>query len=162
MEFDIISVTDEYLDSLTTIQMQLLRTAQKNKNSLQHKMEQDIALYKKLLYTNGMIISSLLEQKRAELEAEYNYQVEILSEQLLYAIEMNEPYPDSGDYDDSTGYIVDYSLSYTDRYIIVRDYYLAIEDPAERMSLYSNDEVAKKYLGSYYTTLYNVLYSYSQ
>ncbi len=162
MQFDIIEVTDEYLDSLTTLQMQLLRTAQKNKDNLKHKMEQDLALFKKLLYTNGMVNSSLLAQKSAELEEEFDYQVGILAEQLLYALEMNEPYPDSGDYDDSTGYIVDYSLSYTDRYIIVRDYYLAIEDPAERMSLYSNDEVAKKYLGNYYTTLYNVLYTYSQ
>lgn len=162
MEFDIISVTDEYLDSLSTVQMQLLRTAQKNKNSLKHKMEQDLALFKKLLYTNGMAVSSLYAQKKTELEEEFDYQVDILVEQLLYALEMNEPYPDSGEYDDSTGYIVDYTLSYTERYIIVRDYYLAIEDPAERMSLYTNDEVAKKYLGSYYTTLYNVLYTYSQ
>lgn len=162
MEFDIITLTQEEIAGLTTIQMQLLRTAQKNKNELYRKLQQDIALFKKLVYTDGMKESSLLEQKRAELEEEYNYKVGVLAEQLQYALKLNEPYPDRGEGDSSAGYIVDYSLSYTDRYIIVRDYYLAIEDPAERMSLYANDETAKKYLGSYYTTLYNVLYSYSQ
>lgn len=162
MEFDIIPLTQEEIAGLTTIQMQLLRTAQKNKNELYRKLQQDIALFKKLVYTDGMKESCLLEQKRAELEEEYNYKVGVLAEQLQYALQLNEPYPDRGEGDSSVGYIVDYSLSYTDRYIIVRDYYLAIEDPAERMSLYTNDETAKQYLGSYYTTLYNVLYSYSQ
>lgn len=162
MQFDVITLTEEEIASMTTIQMQLLRSAQKNKNELYHKLQQDIALYKKLVYTDGMKESSLFEQKRAELEEEYNYKVGIIAEQLQYALQLNEPYPDRGEGDSSAGYIVDYTLSYTDRYIIVRDYYLAIEDPAERMSLYTNDETAKKYLGSYYTSLYNVLYSYSQ
>ncbi len=57
---------------------------------------------------------------------------------------------------------MDYTLSYNERYRIVRDYYLSITDPAERMALYSADDTARKYLGSYYASLYNVLYSYSK
>jgi len=162
VEFDIINLTQEEISKLTTIQMQLLRAAQKNKNELRHKLEQDLAMFKKLVLTDGMRDSSLSEQKRAELEAEFNYKVGIIAEQLDYSLALNEPYPDRGDEGEETGYIVDYTLSYTDRYIIVRDYYLAIEDPAERMALYTADETAKKYLGSYYSTLYNVLYTYSQ
>lgn len=162
MEFDILVLSEEEIGAFTNVQMQLLRTAQKNKNALRHKLEQDMALFRKLVLTNGMGASSLAVHKREELEAEFDYQVAILAEQLQYALEVNAPFPDSGEFDDSTGYIVDYSLSYTDRYIIVRDYYLAIEDPAERMALYTNDDVARQYLGSYYATLYNVLYTYSQ
>ncbi len=162
MEFDIIELDDDALAAFTNVQMQLLRTAQKSKNSLRHKLEQDMALFKKLVYSDGMKNSSLLEQKRAELEEEFDYQVAILAEQLRYALSVNEPYPDSGEIDETTGYIVDYNLSYTDRYIIVRDYYLSIEDPAERMALYTADDVARQYLGSYYSTLYDVLYVYSQ
>lgn len=162
MEFDIIDLTQEEIAAMSTVQMQLLRTAQKSKNKLRRKLEQDWALYYKLILTNGMVNSSLMSSKIAELEEDYNYEVDILAEQLEYALSVNEPYPDSGEYDETTGYIVDYSLSYTDRYIIVRDYYLAIEDPAERMALYSDDEVAKRYLANYYTTLYNVLYTYSK
>lgn len=162
MEFDVINLTEEEIAKLTTVQMQLLRTAQKKKNELVRKNAQDLALFKKLVYTNGMKDSSLLEQKRAELNGQLEYEIGIIAEQLNYSIKLNEPLPDTGEGDESVGYIVDYSLSYTDRYNIVRDYYLAIPDPAERMALYTADDTAKKYLGSYYSTLYNVLYTYSQ
>lgn len=162
MEFDIIEISENTLSQLSTIQMQLLRTAQKKKNELKHKMEQDLALFKKLVYTDGMKESSLLEQKSKELEEQFDYEVEILVEQLKYAMELNEPFPDWDDEDAEAGYIVDYNLTYTERYIIVRDYYLAITPPAERMALYAADEVAKRYLGTYYETLYNVLSTYSK
>ena len=142
--------------------MQLLRTAQKKKNQLVHGMENDLEMFRQLLMTNGTNWSTLYRQKQAALQSELDYQVAILKEQLLYSMELNEPYPDADSDQEKVGYIVDYSLSYTDRYNIVRAYYLSIENPVERMNLYANDEVAKRYLGSYYSTLYNVLYMYSQ
>lgn len=162
MEFDIIDVTEEELKEYSAVQMQLLRSAQKEKNELAHKMEQELAMFKKLVYTDDMKESSLLEQKRAELQAEFEYKVAILVEQFRYALEMTEPYIPENPDADKVGYIVDYTLPYTDRYNIVRDYYLAITDVNERMALYSADEVAKDYLSSYYRTLYNVLYTYSR
>ena len=79
---------------------------------------------------------------------------------------LNEPTEggDVGGGDGSTesGYIVDYTLPYSERYKLVRDYYFTIEDPQERLALYTVDEVAKQYLSSYYRTLYDVLYSYSK
>lgn len=162
MKFDIINVTEEELKKFTAVQMQLLRNAQKNKNELTHKYNAEVALFKKLAYTNDMKESSLLNQKKAELTAELNYQVEIIAEQLEYALKLNEPYPDDPSGSEDAGYMVDYSLTYNERYRIVRDYYLAIENPAERMALYTVDDVAKRYLSSYYSTLYDVLYSYSR
>ena len=44
----------------------------------------------------------------------------------------------------------------------MRDFYLAIPDTDERLALYGADEVAKKYLSSYYSTLYSVLATYSK
>ena len=41
MEFDIIDVTEEELEKFTAVQMQLLRTAQKNKNNLKYNLEKD-------------------------------------------------------------------------------------------------------------------------
>lgn len=162
MEFDVIDMTEEEIENLSTVQTQLLRTAQKNKNELRYNLERDFNLFKKLLLTDGMYDSSLLTQKRAELEEEFNRSAGIIAEQLKYSLTLNEPYPGNGEGDVNTGYIVDYTLSYTERYAIVRDYYLAIPDPSERMALYTADEVAKKYLASYYSTLYDVLYTYSQ
>lgn len=158
MTFDIIVVTEDELKEYSSVQMQLLRTAQKKKDELQHRMESDLAMFKKAVYTDGMKNSTLYEQKKAELQAEFDYRVDILREQLVYSLELNEPFPDG---DESAGYIVDYSLSYTERYNIVKQYYLSIDDTTERMHLYLNDDVARRYLGSYYTTLYNVLYTYS-
>lgn len=161
MTFDIVTFTQEELDAMSNVQMQLLRTAQKKKNELKHKIESELVMFKKLLLTDNMFNSTLYTQKQEELSAEFDYQVEILKEQLLYALKVNEPYPDQDEEQEQVGYIVDYSLSYTDRYALVREYYLSL-DPATRMNLYTNDDVAKRYLGSYYTSLYNVLYTYSQ
>ena len=160
MEFDIIELTPEELSNFTSVQMQLLRSAQKNKNTLRENMDRDLRLFKSLLLTDDVFNSSLYAQKRAELEREFDFKTESIAEQLRYNLSLSEPY-DPDDNDDEAGYIVDYTLSYTDRYIIVRDYYLSINDPAERMALYASDEVAKRYLGNYYSTLYNVLYTYS-
>lgn len=162
MTFDIIELNEGELERFSAIQMQLLRSAQKKKNELRHKLESDLNMFKTLILGNGMKHSTLYEQKQEELEAEFEYQVDIIKEQLLYSLDINEPYPVGDDDQEMVGYIVDYSLSYTDRYAIVREYYLAIDDPALRMQLYTNDDVAKRYLGSYYSVLYNVLYNYSR
>ncbi len=164
MEFDIISLSAEEVQALTTVQLKLLRTAQQKKNALEHEMQQELEVYRCLCYTNNVFRSSLYEDKKAELEKEYEYQVEILREQLIFNMSLNEPTHDGetgDDGGDDTAYIVDYELSYLERYIIVRDYYMSIEDPAERMALYTADEVAKQYLGSYYSTLYNYLGTYA-
>ncbi len=165
MEINIISLSQAELEALTVIRQKLVRTAQKAKNELEHKMERELNEYKKLLYTDNVFNSSLYESKRASLQAEVDYKVDILREQLIFNMGLNEPTTDdeTGNEggDESSGYIVDYELSYLERYIIVRDYYLAIADPSERMALYAADTTAQAYLGSYYSTLYDYLYSMS-
>lgn len=161
MNFDIIKITEEELRNLTSVQMQLLRTAQKKKNEMRENLEQDMQTFRCFLLTNGTENSSLAEQKRASLESGFRSECEKIAEQLKYNLSLSEPYdPDEGD--GEPPYIVDYTLSYNERYKIVRDYYLSIEDPSERMSLYGADSVARKYLGSYYASLYNVLNTYSK
>ncbi len=166
MEFDIIQITPEELKELSVVSMKMLRTAQQKKDEIVRKHEQEMKTFKRIALTNGMINSSLLEAKKAELKAELDLQSAILADNLLYNMSLNEP-TDGGDVgggDGSTesGYIVDYTLPYSERYKLVRDYYFTIEDPQERLALYTVDEVAKQYLSSYYRTLYDVLYSYSK
>lgn len=164
MEYDIINITGTELAALTVVQTRLLRTAQQKKNELYRKVEKELAAFRAFVLTSGMKNSSLIEDKRRELEAEAKYQTDILADNLIYNMSLNEPGGDSGEEggDESAGYIVDYTLSYNERYVIVRDFYLAIADPDERMALYAADETAKKYLASYYSTLYNVLATYSK
>ena len=165
MEFDIIQLTETEIEALSVVQMKMLRTAQQKKNELYHKAERELKNYTEMTLGAGMKNSTLAESKRAALWQEADYQTAILADNLIYNMSLNEPSGDGdigGDGgDEGAGYIVDYSLSYNDRYVIVRDYYMAISDPNERMALYSQDDVAKKYLSSYYGTLYNVLYAYS-
>ncbi|MCH5148896.1 MAG: hypothetical protein J1G05_06035 [Clostridiales bacterium] len=159
MEFDIIEVTEEYYASLSTAQRRLLITAQKNKNALVRKAEKDVANYRRKLFTNSVQTSTLLEHKTKEVYDELDYEISVLKEQLINNININNSIVEEPDYGD-VGYVVDFTLSYTDRYIIVRNYYMAMPDPQERVELYLQDEVAKKYLGRYYESLYNVLLTY--
>ena len=165
MVFDVIDITEEELKKLTTVQMKMLRTAQSKKDELVRKADMDMQMYRSIVLTAGMKNSTLWADKRAEVYNELDGKCALLADNLIYNMSLNEP-PDGsggdGDGDESAGYIVDYSLSYNERYVIVRDYYLAIPDPDERMALYAADEVAKKYLSSYYATLYNVLATYSK
>ncbi len=163
MEFDIIEMTEEELLALSTVQMRLLRSAQREKDELAVGLARDKQTFRNILIADGMLCSGLYESKCAELDAEYERQVGIIADDLVYNMSLNMPgaddeNPSGGDSD--AGYIVDYSLSYLDRYQLVRNYYMSIADPAERLALYTADKTAQDYLGQYYTTLYNVLYQY--
>ena len=162
MTFDIIEISQQEAEQLATVQLKLLRTAQQKKNELEVKLNNQLEEYNILLYTNGTFDSSLYESFENQARAEYERQVEILREQLLFNMSLGEPTVvgetgDSGH--DNTGYVVDYELSYIERYIHVRDYYMTIADPNERLALLIADEVALKYLGQ---TYYNYLFVYLQ
>ena len=163
MQFDIIDLSEEELLALSTVQTRLLRTAQKQKDELEVQLAADKQTYKNILISAGMLNSGLYEDKCDELDDECARQVAVIRDDLIYNMSLNVP---SADDDDDpaegggVGYIVDYSLSYLDRYQIVRNYYMSIADPAERIAAYTADETAKAYLGQYYTTLYNVFYQY--
>lgn len=164
MTFDIIDITEAEVENLATIRLKLLRTAQQKKNELYHKLQSTLGEQKRLIYSNGMKDSSLLERITAELTAEYNYQVEIIKEQLLFNMSMGEPTngdETGGSNGDEYGYVVDFELSYMERYIVVRNYYLTIEDPNERVALLREDKMAKAYLGSYYDVLLNYLLQFT-
>lgn len=158
MTYDIIDITEAEADALETVQLKMLRTAQQKKNELYHKLQAELAEYMRICRNTLTADSSAYDTVSKELTDEYNYQVEILREQLVFNMSMREPTTDGetgGTGSDDTGYLVDYELSYIERYVAVRDYYLTIEDPNERLALLAKDEVARKYLGSYYTTLYD-------
>ena len=165
MTFDIIDITEAEVKKLDSVRLKLLRTAQQKKNELYHKLENELAEQKRLIYSNGMGNSTLYSQISAELTAEYEYQVEIVREQLNFSMSLGEPtlgheMGPTGN-NGTNGYIVNYELSYMERYIEVRDYYLTIEDPNERIQILRQDQVARQYLGSYYNTLFNYLVQFT-
>ncbi len=172
MIFDIIPITQEEVAKLATIQLKLLRTAQQKKNELYHTLQKQLQETEILCFANGVNDSTLFEDLKSELTDEYEYRLDILREQLTFNMSLKEPTDPgdtgggsesggtgSGSGGDGTGYVVDYNLSYLERYVAVRDYYLTIENPTERLNLYAADGVALDYLGSYYNYLYNYLAS---
>lgn len=54
-------------------------------------------------------------------------------------------------------YEVDYSLPMRDRYVTVKNYYLAYEDKDQAYTDALNDEIAKDYLGEFYENLLQLL-----
>ena len=164
MTFDIIDMEEEDLLALSTVQMRLLRTAQQEKDDLTYELERDKQTFYNIVVADGMLNSGIYDAKCDELDEEYEQKVAVLKDNLIYNMSLNVPTGDDGDTgggdDSDVGYIVDYSLSYLDRYQIVRNYYMSISDPAERIALYTADTTAKDYLGQYYNTLYNVFSQY--
>lgn len=161
MEFDIIPVTSVQLEKYSVVQMKMLRTAQQKKDELVRKSQKELKMFRAVVLGNCMKNSCLIEQKKAELDAEVAWQTAVIADNLLYNMSLNGPTAGDGsggeNGDESAGYIVDYSLSYIERYVIVRDFYVAIQDAEERMNLYKADEVAKRYLDTYYSTLFDYL-----
>ena len=157
MEIDVIEISQEEYQSLSAGRKELVRAAQKRKNELRRRTQRELSEYKNAVYAADMKESSLIEQMRVKLEADFAYETEIIAEQLRYDLAADGSGGQGGE---SPGYVVDYSLPYIDRYSLVRSYYLSIADSAERMERYKADDVAKRYLGSYYQTLYDVLSTY--
>ena len=155
MEFDIIDITDEALNNFSVAQMKLLRAAQEKKNALYHKMHLEYVEYLKTLRAAGLKDSTLKFSKYKALFEEFEYQCEVIAEELKYNLNVSSSGGNGAEA--NSPYLVDYSLSYNERYKIVRDYYLTITDREERMKRYAADDIAKNYLGTYYATLYNVL-----
>ncbi len=160
MIFDIVDITDEEVALLTTVQKKLLRTAQQKKNEMVRKRDEQLFELKIMVNSNNMENSSVYPQMAAKIEEKYQTELDILVEQLQFNMSLREPTNngetgDSGS--DNSAYIVDYELSYLERYIIVRDYYLTIEDPNERIALLQADKVAQDYLGTYYSVLFDYL-----
>lgn len=164
MDFDIINMTQKEIADMPTIQKKLIRTAQQKKNELEHKMELQVEEFTKLVKSNGTYNASILLQYRNLLNDEFLYQVDILREQLIFNLSVNEPTNDKetgGSGSDDTGYVVDYELSYIERYAEVKNYYMGIEDPNERLNLYIADTTAQQYLGTFYNTLFEYIASFT-
>lgn len=164
MIFNIIDITEDELDHLTTIQKKLLRTAQQKKDEMDRKRDEQLFELKIMCNSNNVESSSIYRQTANKIQSDYQTELDVLIEQLQFNMSLREPTNggETGGGDiDNTGYIVDYELSYLERYIAVRDYYLTIEDPNERIALLQQDKVAMEYLGTYYSVLFDYLYTFT-
>ena len=107
--------------------------------------------------------SSILTDILEALKTDFNDKIDEIQNELnekledLYSRNDVAETPPGGSGGENAPYEVDYSLPMRERYVTVRDYYLAYEDKEEALSDFLADTVAKDYLGSYYTYVHQLL-----
>lgn len=162
MEIDIIDLTDEKYQDLSAVQLALVREAQAKKDEIVYDAEQEKAELFRLMLSNLAVRSSVIADKQLEIDARMEEEVELVRGTLLYQLSYegigatgNEygpyRYPENPDY----------TLTYSQRFIVVRNYYMAaVEEPNARLQAFAIDFLAREYLGEFYQTLYDLFLSY--
>ena len=81
-----------------------------------------------------------------------------IREALLFYLRFSSKPSDSDV--ETAPYEVDYSLSISDRYQLVREHYMsAYTDPKTRLDAFKTDTVALQYLGEMYSIMYDEFYN---
>ena len=154
MEIDIISYTSAQYAELTTEQILEVRSAQEKKNKIKKRLQEALLDAEKRHIENGTYHSWAYRAAVANLQMEYEQEVEKVREALLFFLQYaSKPEQEKVEYN------LDYSLSYVERETRVREFYLErYTDPKERFDVYKEDKVALQYLGERYAPLYDYFY----
>ena len=159
MTIDIISYTDAQFAELSEEQLLEVKSAQLKKNRLDVQLQEKKLNEKHRLLKNGMFLSSVWQLYCDKLQAEHDQEVENIRDGLLFYLRFASKPANGGV---SAPYTVDYSLGMAERVNIVKTYYMeAYADPFERLAAYKADEVARVYLGEYYSLLHDKLHDYT-
>ena len=151
MEIDIISYTSAQFSVLTDEQLLQVKEAQMKKNELLRQLEERLQREKERLVENGMVHSGIWAKLEEKLRAECDEEVAWVREALLFYLR----YSGANETLDAP-YRVDFALSLSERMQIVKTYYEeTYSDAEERLNVYKNDEVAMRYLGELYMSLYD-------
>ena len=157
MTIDIIAFTDAQYAALNEVQLQEVINAQTRKDNMTKALEEKKRKEKFRLIKNGVFRSGIYNALCTQWDEEYAAELEVVKEKLLFYLRfaLKPETPPS-----EAPYLLDYSLPYSERYIVVREYYLnAYTDPSERMNAFKTDEIAPQYLGEFYATLYDYLFN---
>ena len=150
MEIDIIDYTSEQYVLLSTEQILEVRAAQEKKNKLEKQFALSLQEAEKRYIENGTYHSTAYTSAVANLQTEYEQEVEKVREALLFFLQYTSRSTANGSYP------LDYSLTYLEREAVVREFYLiAYPDAAERFETFKADKVALQYLGERYAPLYD-------
>lgn len=152
MEIDIIKYQTDQYASLNSEQLLEVKKAQATKNRLLRRLNEKKLAEKYRLVKAGIFHSKIWEKLCEALQAEYDAEVEILREGLLFYLQYSGQESSTNT---SVGYTVDYSLSIAERVAVVKMYYLTTySDPNKRFYAFRDDPVAPKYLCESYSALY--------
>ena len=155
MTIDIISYTDDQYANLTDDHILEVRSAQLKKNTLEKKLAEKLRAERHKFIKNGMLLSKPWEKYVEQLNAECLAKIEEIREALLFFLRFTIPFTA-----ENVPYPLDHTLSYEERYIVVRDYYLdKYLNSLERLHVYEKDKVAMAYLGELFAVLHGYLKS---
>lgn len=153
---DIITFTESQFSLLTRGQLQEVKTSQQKKNRLYKKLQEQLRREKHRLVKNGVYNSRIFEMISARLTEEYERDVELIKECLLFYLRYSMKPSSSDSTVVDAPYTVDYSLSDEERLLVVKEYYESTYATwKERYYALVQDNVAKKYLGELYAPLHD-------
>ncbi len=152
MTIDIISYTSEQFAELSPEQLMEVKEAQVKKDRLKRKLDENVQKEKDKLVARGIFNSNLFELLKEKLTAEYDQEVLLIREGLLFYL----LYTDRGDVDGTPPYTVNYAHSYEKRFAVVKAYYEeTYSNGTERFEAFAKDSFARGYLGELYAPLYD-------
>ena len=158
MVIDIISYTPAQYAEMTTEQIVEVREAQEKKNRLEKQLAKDLFNAEKEHIERGTYHSTVYQKRVENLQAGHDLAVENLREALVFYLQYGSRPTQSANI-----YPIDFSLSYSEREAMVREYYFEhYADPVERFEAYKADRVALQYLGERYAPLYDYLYDFAR
>lgn len=155
---DIIEFTKVQFALLSKGQLQTVRTAQQKKNRLYRQLQEKLRKEKHKLVKNGVFHSGLYDLTKERLTEEYEREVELIKECLLFYLHYSMKANQSDI--SSMNYEVDYSLPMEERLRIVKSFYESEygNDYTGLLAAFQSDKVAPQYLGELYAALYDYFY----
>lgn len=162
MTIDIVDLTDPKYSNLNVVQLAMVRSAQAKKDKILKKAETEKGEIFRMLIANGTARSTLLTAEQSRIDAQAELDVEVIREDLKYQLAY-EGWQWEGNEDGVYRYPQNpnYNLSPSQRFLVVREYYMSVtDDPEARVKAYEKDTLAQSYLGEFYVTLYELLRSY--
>lgn len=162
MTIDIIDLSSEEYSDLNAVQMAMVREAQRKKNNILAETAQKKEEYRAILVANETAHNSFYAFTAARLDAAAQEEIAAVKDDLEYQLAY-EALGSEGDEEGPYRYPENpnYNLSPSQRFIVVRSYYMTLTDDAEaRLLSYSMDTLARQYLGEFYVTLYDLLAAY--
>ena len=153
-------MTDEELNTAVN---KLISEANEDSEDAKLEYEENCRKARYRAAENRTLRSSILDSALEKLKETYDRLVQRIQQELdesleaLYAENYPDGVPGEGINPDDAPYEVDYSLPSRDRYVTVKNYYMAYDDMAQALLDFQRDEIAKDYLGTYYDYLLQLL-----
>ncbi len=162
MTIDIVDLTAEGYNNLNAVQLAMVRAAQAKKNKVLAQKEEAIRACDYLSVKNCNARASVYQNEREQIAQNAEQEIAVIKDDLEYQL----AYEALGSEGNSQGPYrypenPNYNLAYSQRFLVVRNYYMSATDDAEaRLQAFTMDTLAREYLGEFYQTLYDLLASY--